>query len=354
MTELRDGARNPFKLSWGDDLTELTVRHGWQMGWERTPARNLAGQDAVVGHDHPMGRDYMPSGAVLSDPVAAPGEALYPRARAPRSLYAPEYAPVLLPIEGQVALFPRGETTMVVASHFLPEDTTYHSDHDHPLPWLEPGDQAGMPDRAGLFAWPVDDPDTLYGTERPGITDGASILELPTADHVLSVESWSPGLRRAGRFRVGLRARPAPPDVATLSDILLVRPADEEPEGLEDALEFVLPRAVVRPDEAFAIVWEVVGLGFRPETLHFEVSVERAGRGVFDRLGDFLGVTDPPSPLVIAWEEPGPAEPGSLFRYLLLDPSELEEGEYRIRLALQTAGRSGVVRVTPFEVAVAR
>lgn len=354
VTELRDRARNPFKLSWGDDLTQLTVRHGWQMGWERTPARNLAGQDDVVGHDHPLGRDYMPTGAVLSDPAAALPEALMPRVRTPRSLYAPEYAPVMLPMGGQVAVFPRGATMRVVASHFLPEDTTLHADHVHPKPWLEPGDQAGMPDRAGIVAWPVDDPHRRYSATQVGSTEGATLLELPTADHVISVESWSPSSRRAGRLRAGLPARRAPDGVATLSDIVLLRPADREPRRLEDVLGWVRPTTQMAPGAPLAIAWEVAGLGFRPETLSFEISVEPTGRGVFGRIGDFLGVTDPPIPLVIAWQESGPAEPGPLFRYLSFGPTGLEEGEYRVRLVLRTTGRSDVVRVTPFEVVAPR
>ncbi|HCR04444.1 MAG TPA: hypothetical protein DIU18_04590 [Gemmatimonadetes bacterium] len=39
-------------------------------------------------------------------------------------------------------------------------------------------------------------------------------------------------------------------------------------------LDAALPRPVIRPGQIFAIAWEVVGLGLRPETLLYEVSVE--------------------------------------------------------------------------------
>ena len=77
----------------------------------------------------------------------------------------------------------------------------------------------------------------------------------------------------------------------------------------------------------FAIFIPVVGLGFRPETLAFEVSVERMDRGVFQRLGQFLGLADRPQPLRLAWEEPGPAEPGPSFRSLSLDLPVLDVGD---------------------------
>ncbi|MDX1495456.1 MAG: hypothetical protein R3253_15415, partial [Longimicrobiales bacterium] len=379
-TEIRDGARNPFLLPWGDDLTQLTVRHGWQVGWERTPTRDFGALDNVVGHNHPLGRDYMPAGEVLADPAGAAPEAMHPQVRHPRSLYAPPYAPVLLPMEGQVAVFPRGATMAVVATHFLPEDTTFHADHEHPKPWLEPGDQESMVDRIGLFALPVpaarrerngsaseaterrraaegsgltSGRSLPVGVLRSGTTNGATLLELPTADYVLSAESWSPSRRRAGRLRLGVPARPAPSDIATLSDILILRPAGEvDPTTLEAALDLALGAARLRPGEPFAIGWEVAGLGFRPETLAFDLSVARPGRGLLGRIGDFLGVTDPPPPLRLSWEEPGPDEPGHVFRYLELDVPELEDGEYEIRLTLRTAGRSEAVATKRFQVAV--
>lgn len=293
----------------------------------------------------------MPPGDVLRAPSTADAESLQPDMRRPRSLHAPDYAPVLLPMEGQVGVFPRDGGVVVAATHFLPADTTFHSDHRHPLPWLDPGDQAGLSDRIGLFALSVGDgSQAILGVQRAGNTDGALLLELPTGDYVISAESWSPPRRRAGRLRTGVEARPAVPDVAALSDIVLLRPASTEPATLEEAVDRLLPRARIAPGQAFAVGWEVSGLGFDEETLVFELSVERADRDVFHRIGDFLGLSDPPRPLGLSWEEPGPDEPGQLFRYLELDLPTLEEGHYEIRLVLRTAGRSHVVSTRRFEV----
>lgn len=351
VTELRGRARNPFLISWGEDLTQLTVRHGWQMGWERVPSQTFGNDDTVVGHDHPLGRDYMPPGAVLAAPAEATAQELVPRVRAPRSLYAPRYAPVLLPMDAQVGVFPRGETMVVVASHFLPQDTTFHAEHDHPLPWMEPGEQEGLEDRAGLFAVPLHGDAGTRSRELFGRTEGASFLVLPRGDYVVSTESWSPSRMRAGRQRLGVKAREAPPDVATLSDVILLRPGEREPATLEEAVDLLLRGKEIRPRERFAIGWEVSGLGFRPETLAFEVSVERVGRGVLSRIGDFFGIGSPPSPIVLSWDEPGPDRPTHLFRYLELELPDLEVGEYEIRLAVRTEGRSDAVRLRRFTVA---
>ena len=351
--ELRARARNPFRLSWSEDLDQLTVRHGWEMGWERSVSPGFGSVDQVVGHKHPEGRDYMPPGDVLEDLAGAEERDLRADRRRPRSLYAPTYAPVLLPMEGQVALFPRGERTAIVATHFLPDDTTYHADHAHPLPWMEYGAHEEESDRIGVFAL-FPDRDDVVGVEAVGTTDGALLLEVPSGDVVVSAESWSPSRRRAGRVRVGRAARRAPEDIATLSDVLFLEPASDEPETLEQAVGSALPRASLQAGQAFAIGWEVAGLGFRPETLRFEVSVERTDRSVFSRIGGFLRITGRPSPLTLSWEEPGPAEPGHEFHYLALDLPPLDPGRYEIRLVLRTRDRSDAQTAGVFEIAEPR
>jgi hypothetical protein len=353
VARLRERARNPFRISWGDDLTQLVVRNGWEVGWERSPTRDFTSLDKVIGHKHPQGREYLPRGAALADPGRAGPEELRAGTRRPRSLYAPEYAPVLLPMDGQIAVFPRVGETVVVATHFLPEDTTFHAGHAHALPWLDPGDQAGDPDRIGLFLLPVEDgpgrPSRTIGVDRVGRSDGALSLTVTAGSYVVSAESWSPSRRRAGRLRFGLRVAEAVEDVASLSDLLLLAPGADPP-TLEAALDHALPSLRLAPDETFAVAWEVGGLGFRAEDMSFHISVERTGRGTLRRIGEFLGLADRPRPLTLAWEEPAPAEPGPSFHAVDLDLPPLDPGDYEIRLTLRTADRSDVVRTLLVEV----
>ncbi len=163
VATLKDGARNPYRLRWGPDLEELTVRHGWEIGWERSRGSALGAPDDITGHKDPEGRDYLPSGRALADPAVVARADLVADRRRPRSMYAP----VLPPMEGQLALFPRGDQMVVVATHVLPEDTTLYAHHEHPRPWMEPGEQAAMEDRIGLFAVPIDGGRTV-GTHRLG------------------------------------------------------------------------------------------------------------------------------------------------------------------------------------------
>ncbi len=353
-TELRRDARNPFRLRWGDDLTELTVRNGWEVGWERSRARDITGPDEAIGRKQPESRDYMPPGELLRWPVEAGRDALIADRTAPRSLYAPAYAPVLLPMSSDVAVFPRGATTVYVVAPTLPDDTTFHALHDHPRPWMEPGEDAGRPPVRGLFAWPIGPTATNpafvslesrapYRTVRTGSDDGPILLEVPTGTYLVSAESHRPAERRAGRVRRVVEERRALDDLATLSDIVLLDPeVSILPSTLEAAVPALLPEARVRRGESLVVAWEVAGLGFRPESLHFELSLERADRGLIGRLGGFLGLSSGPQPVEVAWEEVGPDRPGPMFFALRLDPSGVEAGRYRLKIRLHTGGRTPV------------
>jgi hypothetical protein len=350
---IRAGARNPFLLPWGRDLEQLTVRNGWEMGWERRPGRGFDPEDDAVGHQHPEGRDFMPPGEALERPTTMTSEDLRADRTSPRSLYAPAYAPVLLPMDGQIAMFPRGAETVVVATHFLPTDTTFHAEHDHPLPWMELGPHGGEEDRVGLFVLNLEN-GAVQGIEKLGRSEGTLLLQVPTTPMIISAESWAPSQRRAGRIRIGRPERRALEDLATLSDLLLLAPSRSEPERLEDAVPLALPRTELTTNQPFAIGWEVAGLGFRAETLRFRVSVERIDRSVINRIGGFLGLSDRPQPLELSWEEPAPDEPGYDFHHLSLDLPPLEPGRYEIRLVLTTTERSDAVSAVAFEVAAPR
>jgi hypothetical protein len=252
-------------------------------------------------------------------------------------------------MEGQLARFPRGDRLVVVASQFLPDDTTFHATHDHPRPWMDAGDQAGMPDRVGLFAVPVDGGPRVEAS-RTGSTDGALSIELFEGAWLISSESWSPALRRAGRHRLVVDHRAAQPGAAILSDLLLLAPAAATPESLDAALAHVLPRPEIASGDSLAIVWEVSGLGYRPETLDFEVRVERTGRNVFRRLGEILRLASPPTAVALSWEDSAPDRPETAFRHLDIALPELDEGVYEVTLTLRTRGRSDAVARREFRV----
>jgi hypothetical protein len=350
VSTLRERVRNPFHIPWGRDLEELTVRHGWEIGWERSrPSASLSDRPNTIGHKHPEGRDFMPAGRTLANPAEADPNDLLADSRRPRSLYAPRYAPVLLPFEAQVAVFPRGDRVVVVATHYLPQDTTWHARHDHARPWMDPGRDEDAPDAAGLFLLPADG-STLLSTTRRGDLEGATMLEAPAGAYVLSVEAWSPSRRRAGRHREGIRSDTVPPDVATLSDLLLVGGGGGEPSDLEAAMTRALVRPLVDGADGLGVVWEMGGLGWRPEHVGYRLSVERVEGGLLRRLGQALRVIGHRRSLSLEWAEPGPDRPERVLRWVDLDLPELDAGAYRVLLEADIAGRTRLVAETGFRV----
>jgi hypothetical protein len=329
VSTLRERVRNPFHIPWASS--------------------SLADRPNTIGHKHPEGRDFMPAGRALTDPGGADPNDLLADTRRPRSLYAPRYAPVLLPFEAQVAVFPRGDRVVVVATHYLPQDTTWHARHDHVRPWMDPGRDEDAPDAAGLFLLPVDG-STLLSTTRRGDLDGATMLEVPAGAYVLSAEAWSPSRRRAGRHREGIRSDTVPSDVATLSDLLLVGGGGGEASSLEEAVERALVRPSVGDTDGLGVVWEMGGLGWRPEHVAYRLSVERIEGGLLRRVGQALGVLGRRRSLSLEWAEPGPDRPERILRWVDLDLPELDAGAYRVLLEADIAGRTRLVAQTGFRV----
>jgi len=90
---------------------------------------------------------------------------------------------------------------------------------------------------------------------------------------------------------------------------------------------------------SLAVAWEVGGLGWAPEEVTYELSVQRAGVGVFRRLGQALGLVDPQRPLALSWTEPGPSRPGTVLRSVALELGPVDPGAYVVTLRAQVPGR---------------
>jgi hypothetical protein len=342
---IRKDARNPYQIRWGRDLEQLLVRFGWEVGWERVRGTRL-GDDGVVGHQHPAGREYMPGEAAMRDPAAATRDDFQPGWERPRGLYTPAYAPVILPMDGQIAAFPRGDRIAVAATTFVPPDTTLHPGGDAPRPWMEPGEQADLPDRAGIFLVPVVGKGGVRDRTRVGPGDARLLVEAPAGAWVASAEAWSPPARVAGRTRVGIRRDTVPPDVATLSDLLLVDGGPAAPASLEEAVGRALVHRALGPDSPVGVVWEVGGLGWSPATVRYDLSVEAAERGLLRRLGEGLGLVGRNRPLELSWEEPGPERPSPMLRHVSLDLPDVEPGTYVLRLRARISGRGELISRT--------
>jgi hypothetical protein len=171
----------------------------------------------------------------------------------------------------------------------------------------------------------------------PGRIEDVGIVrataELADAGWIVSLEvrggAWT------GRARYGA---PAPPlvDGFGMSDPLLMDERFETGLALSDA---VLPSTQLSGRSRVGVYFEVYGTE-RDEPLRVSVSAERTNRSLFRRLTGALRLTTDAS-VDVNWVEA--AERGSggwMPRYLTVDLSSLDEGDYRLTVQVQRA--SGV------------
>jgi len=361
FSKMSDGARNAWGMRWGDDLEEITVRYGWERGWERVRPDFGAGRDVVtvIGHQLPDGKQFTPPGRVLEGPWTLQPRAWIPEGERPRSAHVPAYAPSLLPGIAQVALFHRGDSTVVAASTELPAnlDTVPNGAAswprigndavaEGPILWPQPPLLEGA-EQFGLFV--VDEMDRISGTSR-GPREGVLHLTVPAGKYLLSVEAWAPEEGLGGRIRHGISTEVIPDDLATLSDLILLHPGDTLPQNLFSALPSMRSSARLEVDTPLVLGWEVFGLSSRQEDVSFQLSFYKEGEGFFGKVGRWLGLGGQEEPLRIVWSEPGPSDIGPWFRSIEVTIPEVDPGEYVFRLGVTTPGRGELARTRLVEI----
>ncbi len=361
MSAIKRKARSPWAMSWGADLDELTMRYGWERSWERIRPNvgSIPNGGGTVGHQSKDALEVVPPGFVLKDPASVEPGRWSPEKDKPRSSHAPVYAPDLLEGRGQLAVFSRGETFVLVGATALPDEPPEEHDGlsvevgpppgpDDVIPWAVP-ERSEAPPQIGLFL--IAEDGMAAEARMMGRSHGSMSLQAPAGDYLLSLEAWSAEFGRAGRIRQGLSVDTIPHDLATLSDLVLLEPQDDLPEDLAHAVPLVRPTTEVKAGERLAVGWELFGLGWKAEQVEYELSLYREGRGFFRRMGRLVGLGGGAQPLRIRWSEPGPQRPGPQFRALNVDLPNVDEGDYVFRLEVSLRGRESVsvtrsIRVT--------
>jgi hypothetical protein len=341
VARIREDATSPYAMRWGRDLEEILVRFGWELGWDRVVdgVGNLG--SVVVGHHHPESRSYFPPGRALRDPAAAGRLSLPPSSSRLQEAYAPAYAPVILSGDAEFFRFPRGDHLLLVGVYALPADTGRHASHGHPA-FDAPTAFKDRSTQAGLFLVPLGDGPTLEA--RTSEARGTLSVEVGPGAYLASLEVWSPARGFAGRIRESLISTSSPPDLLTLSDLVVLSEPQPDNARVEDAASALLRSGAIVSGRTLPVGWEVFGLGWRPEVLAYRLSVERQGRGLLRRLGGWLGLGGTEPEFTLEWEEGSPPTPGPSFRSVTIDLSGLEPGSYRLILELRSQGRERLVR----------
>ncbi len=365
---MREHAANPFGMDWEEDLTQLVLRYGQEVAWERMrppPRMGLSATDDryIVGRHEPGGSDYVPPGQVVKEPAATPDGAWQVESERPRSAYKAPYMPDVRTFEAQTARFRRGDSLLVVAA-FQPASaqpsraTLQEAQNPQPAqpfggatgdPFgpssaagrLEAGDPTTGDIRSGLFLVDQDEL-TVLGTEGDDAF-GVLTYRAPPGQYLLSIEAFNEQAGFGWRNRLGVSQNALPLGLAAVSDILLLDPEGPLPDTFEDAVPYAKKGVRIGPGEPIRLAWEVYGLG-RGEVASVTIGFDQGAPSIFRVAGQFLGLLEPDGdPVLMSWEQAAPDVLGTVFRSVDLTLPSLEPGEYTIYVEVQLQGREAMV-----------
>jgi len=343
-------------VPWGGSLEQLLVRYGFIAGWERGwPGPNEPAGGAVVEHHHPESRGLLPPFEALEDPSGLPRGVWVPEDDHPQSASAPVLAPLLVEGMAQTAVLRRDGDLLVVAAFTVPPDTLLRQrrgareagDGEEPsqflpLPWEITGGGGSSDTLSGLFLLADTGSWAPLGVLSRG-GEGTLQLRAPPGGYLLSLELWHPADRWAARTRHGIRGEVVPPDVPSISDLLLFHPSERLPEDLAEAIPRMRAGTTVDGDELVTVGWEVYGLGRRREPLNFRLSLVEEEGSLIRRALKRIGLFNRAPALTLSWTEGGTDEFGPLFRAVNVELPPLKPGRYVLRLEMEIPNRSKVL-----------
>jgi hypothetical protein len=325
MDRLQDRSRSAEGTSWGFDLRELLLRYGSPVGWERErPSSPTMSTASIISHYAPGGRQFIPPVRFLDTPTGIGSEEWNVKVRRARTEFSLPYARWSDALEHQLAAFRRGDSIVWVAAYTLAGDTAVRGPVD-----------AALVVAAHEHASP-------FVARATGDSAGALSISLPAQPAVLSLELLSQGdSARAARVRYGIQPKEIPASGITLSDILLLAPADPLPRSLPEVVPAARGSTRLRPGERVGMYWEMYGLPPGTRAIDVSVTLNRDGR-------NWLGRTT--SPVQLSWrEEPG--EGAVLGRSLLVTLPELPPGRYTLQVAVTPEGGRPATTLRAVEVA---
>lgn len=323
LAHLLAHARSPYG-SWGDDERELTVRYGWPLAWERDDGGVRSMREPVaIGHEPEPSYHFVPDARTFDalspgDEPSAQGIEL----QAALERYAPAYAARFSVLEPEFATFRRGESTLVVASYDVSEDTLYrHTTRE-----------AALVLARDAWSSPV-------VVRRPDAApSGVLVAEAPWQPAWLALELQAPEAGAAARARERPPALVPSGGAVTLSGILPFEASDSLPADLVAALVRAHIGGVGR-GERIGLYWEAYGLA-SGEDISTAVTVTPERHGWLRRVAATLRLARQKGSVRVEWREATRLEQGRAARALVVDLAGLPAGRYRIDIAVTPAGRA--------------
>jgi hypothetical protein len=243
------------------------------------------------------------------------------------------------PLAHQMAVFPRGDSVVVVAAYDLPAHGVADS----------------IRVDAGFALLPADGFLGDLRVIRADESEGTGVFAITTeaVPSFVSLELVVPEEGALARARYGIDLSPSPPGKPALSDILLLREGDL-PESLPDAVGAARPSNRVLPGEEIAIYWELHGLDLLdlvevPVSLVLHPPPPGGVGGFLRRIGEAIGLLNEIHPIRTTWmEEVG--EGSFMGRSIGFRAPGADEGRYLIELRAELPGREPLITLREVEV----
>jgi hypothetical protein len=284
------------------DLREVLIRYGWATAYSRTPPRYGAMDDdvSVVGHEP---RPAYPFLAVDRQ------ERWPPASDRPRARFSPVFARRIAPLENaQIARFFRRDSAVFVAGYGVSKDSLFQRATEA---WLGLGAEPGRP--------PV----------LADVARSAAVLRAPGAGGVISLEVHDSAHQSWAVFRS--RAEEAAGDI---SDLLLIRQAEELPGTLAEAAERAWPGIQIPLGASAGLFWETYGHAPGDSLVDVNLTIERIRQSFFSKLGQAVGLSKKVSPLRLAWRRERYDEVEFMAHAVEVDLSHLGPGWYLLTVEM--------------------
>jgi hypothetical protein len=326
MAKIQEPARNAYNLSWSNDLREMVVRYGWARYWTRGPSSGFGFDPTagpVSGHESSPNYHFVPV-SLSADTTPRVSFDLDLDASAER--YSPVISRRVFEIEPQVAVFRRGDSSLVVVAYDV-----------NTRPEL---DSLNM---SGSLVVARDEASPVYQSTDIAMRKGALSVIVDSRPQIMSLEVINPDRHLGGAWkRRVLALGPSRRGSVSLSDPLLFDPTDADAGTLDAAMKTAFGSNSVKRGRV-GIYWETYGLARSDSAQPVSLTLTPVQKGTLRRIGESIGLTSRMSPLKIQWNQ---VVSGTIaYRAVTLDLALIPRGVYVLHIEAGSASCSRQIEV---------
>lgn len=335
LATLASSSRSAYGTSAGQDLRELILRYGWPVAWGRTPARagTMTETGGAVGFDATPSFAFGADAAAVADPTTVGDHSYALVSRRAPARFAVRGISAIGIVRRRIALFRRGDSTLVVAAFEAGGDTVV----------------ARAPAPVPALVLLRDEHTAPVIARGPSATRGVLSAIAPWRPRLVAVELVDSAAGRGARGRDGIEAASDSATRVSLSDLLLFAAGEGEAVTLDDVMSRAIAGARIDGGTRLGLFWEMYGLR-AGERVTASVGIVPHAPGWLRRVAERANLAEPREPRRLQWSDT-PSIHGSVGgRTLVLDLTGIPEGRYRVELALALEGQPDVRAASDVEI----